>query len=208
VEGPLCRADLKLIETMRWDGTRLVRADRHLARLARSASELGFRFDRTRIDAELGRVAGSELLRVRLTLDLTGDVTVATAPIGREAFPWRLAVARERLRSDDPWLRHKTTSRARYDAARRSLPPAVDEILFQNERGEICEGTITNVFVHVRGMLATPPVTCGLLPGVLREELIASGRCTEAPLRLAHLRNARVWVGNSLRGLIPAQFAQ
>jgi hypothetical protein len=74
VEGPLCRPDLKLIETMRWDGQCIVRIDRHLGRLSRSASEVGFPFDRARVAAALGRLEGPEVLRVRLTLGMEGDL--------------------------------------------------------------------------------------------------------------------------------------
>jgi 4-amino-4-deoxychorismate lyase len=207
VEGPLCRADLKLIETMRWDGQRIVRIDRHLRRLSRSALELGFPFDRARVAAALGRLAGPEVLRVRLTLGMAGEVAVTAAPLAPAAPLWRIAVASERLRSDDPWLRHKTTARARYETARRLLPPGIDEILFLNERGEICEGTITNVFADIGGSLVTPPLASGLLPGILREELLETGQCSEAVLRLPDLRDARVRVGNSLRGLLPAEWA-
>jgi hypothetical protein len=66
------------------------------------------------------------------------------APLAPAAPPWRITVASERLRSDDPWLRHKTTARARYGTARCLLPPRIDGILFLNERGEICEPSPTS----------------------------------------------------------------
>ena len=52
----------------------------------------------------------------------------------------------------------------------------------------------------------TPPVPAGLLPGVLRAELIASGRAVEGVLGLEDLTSGgRVYLGNSVRGLVPAQ---
>ena len=84
-----------------------------------------------------------------------------------------------------------------------------DEVILLNERGEVCEGTITNVFVDIGdGVLVTPALACGLLPGVLRGELLDAGRAREAVLSPADLMDAKaLFVGNSLRGLIPARLA-
>ena len=79
---------------------------------------------------------------------------------------------------------------------------------FLNERGEVSEGTITNVFLDLGGDLLTPPATCGLLPGVLRAELLASRICREAVLAPADLARGRLFVGNALRGWIPARLAR
>ena len=123
-----------------------------------------------------------------------------------EGAVWRVSIADQRLVSNDPWLRLKTTERQIYDAARAALPEAVDEALFLNERDELCEGTITNLFVQVRDRLLTPPINCGLLPGVLREELLADSDAAESVLTIDVLQEVReIYVGNSLRGLIPAQ---
>ncbi|MFZ0098761.1 MAG: aminotransferase class IV, partial [Gemmobacter sp.] len=136
--------DLKLIETLLWDGARYPRLAGHLARLTRSAAELGFRCDPEAAQTALPRPAGPA--RVRLTLDGAGQVEVTQAPLPPAAGAWRIALADARLNSADPWLRHKTTRRALYDGARAALPAGVDEVLFLNERDEVCEGTITNLF--------------------------------------------------------------
>lgn len=48
-----------------------------------------------------------------------------------------------------------------------------DEALFLNERGEVIEGSSTNVFWVRGGVLHTPAPECGLLPGITREALIS-----------------------------------
>ncbi len=107
------------------------------------------------------------------------------------------------------WLGHKTTNRALYDQARAGLPVGIDELIFVNERGEVCEGTITNVFVQEGDRLLTPPLASGLLPGVLRAELLDTGRAVEAVLTLPDLEHAEaIFCGNSLRGLIRATLAE
>ena len=194
---------LKLIETLGWDGARLVRGERHLARLARSAAMLGWGCDVNQARDRL--VAGHEgPARLRLTLDASGQIEVTSAPVSPVSAPWRIMVARDRLAASDPWLRLKTTRRALYDRARASLAAGVDEVLFLNDRGVVCEGTITNVFLETDSTFVTPRLASGLLPGILREELLATGQAREGDLTPADLAAGRIWVGNSLRGLIPA----
>ncbi|MGB4826794.1 MAG: aminotransferase class IV, partial [Paracoccaceae bacterium] len=113
---------------------------------------------------------------------------------------WRLGLAAARLVSGDPWLSVKSTNRTVYDVARAALAAGRDEVLFLNERGEVCDGTIVSVFFDRGQGMRTPPLSCGLLPGVLRAELAFP----EEVLRARDLPKVRLWVGNSLRGLIPA----
>lgn len=211
MEGALRRSapdDLRLIETLRWEpGPGFLRLPLHLARLGGGAAALGVAFDRGAVERALGAVHGSGPLRVRLTLGLDGGVEVEAAPLPAAKPAWVVRVAEARVASSDPWLRLKTTERRLYDAARAALPESVDEIVFLNERGEVCEGTITNVFLDLGPGLLTPPVACGLLPGVLRAELLARRACREAALAPADLARGRLFVGNALRGLVPARLA-
>ena len=79
-------------------------------------------------------------------------------------------------------------------------------MLFRNERGELTEGAWTNLFVRRGGRLLTPKVSCGLLDGTLRRELLETGAAEEAVLHLEDLAAAEaVLFGNSVRGLMPAQ---
>jgi 4-amino-4-deoxychorismate lyase len=194
---------LRLIETLAWDGTALVRADRHMARLARSAARLGWACDP---EAALGALQAGRTCpaRLRLTLDRAGRIEVTEGPLPPSPGPWRLGLAQTRLDAVDPWLTVKTTRRAAYDAARAALPAGLDEVLFLNGAGQVCDGTITTVFFDAGQGLSTPPLSCGLLPGVLRAELLETDRAREAVLRAEDLPHVRLWVGNSLRGLIPA----
>jgi 4-amino-4-deoxychorismate lyase len=198
---------LRLIETLGWDGRRLVRGNRHLSRLARSAARLGWRCDAPAARAELleGRAGPA---RLRLTLNAQGALAVEAGPMPEPpAAPWRLALAETRLDAGDPWLSVKSTRRAAYDAARAALPGGIDELVFRNGADMVCDGTITTLFFDAGQGLCTPPQAAGLLPGILREALLAEGRCREAPLPAADLPRVRLWVGNSLRGMIPAVWA-
>lgn len=192
--------DLRLIETMRWDGAGFPRLALHAARLWRSARALGWA-EPHGVEAALSGLPAAPR-RVRLTMDAAGALTVQVADLPPGKAEWRLALSDTRLDSTDPWLRHKTTRRALYDTARAALPDGVDELLFLNERGEVCEGTITTLFFDRGQGLRTPPLASGLLPGVLRAELAPP----EEILMACDLPKVRLWVGNALRGLIPARY--
>lgn len=187
---------LRLIETVLWDGSAAPRWPRHLARLQHSAGLLGWPCPPV---APLGP---DHPARLRLTLDAEGQAVWETYAMPLAKPEWRVGLAKERLASADPWLTVKSTRRALYDQTRAALPEGLDEVIFRNENGEVCEGTITTVFFDRGQGMRTPPLTSGLLPGVLRAEL----GCPEEVLRAEDLPGVRLWIGNALRGLIPASF--
>ena len=192
-----------LIETMRVEDGRVPLLARHLDRLAASAGFLGHRFDRDAICAAVLAAAAAVSgggARLRLLLAPSGalslqlgalppppstPVIVAAVPLPVDAADWR--------------LRHKTSDRCFYDAARAASE--VFEVLFVLPDGRLTEGSFTSLFVRRDGRLLTP--SGPLLPGVLRAELLACGAAEEAELRVGDLGGGLL-IGNALRGLIPA----
>jgi 4-amino-4-deoxychorismate lyase len=207
VESAFRDPGLKLIETFGWDGNAYPRLPRHLARMKESAQVLGFPCDSDVLSAALPPDPGSEPLRLRLTLSRQGEVDLTSAPLAQNPPEWRVAIAPSRVVSADPRLAHKTTDRALYDQTRARLPQGIDEMLFLNERDEVAEGTITNLFFDLGSGLSTPPLSSGCLPGCLRAELIETGQVREAILLVRDLPIATLFVGNSLRGLVAARLA-
>lgn len=216
----------RLIETLRLEvdagGARYPRLDGHRARLTRSAAALGFAWDWLAVAraleqagadarrewAQAGQAGGPPTAwRVRLTLGRSGDVEIARAPLDPlPAGPLALLPADEPLDSRDGWLAHKTTVRGRYDKALAALAgtPEIFDVLYCNERGEVAEGARSTLFARIDGRLLTPPLACGVLPGVLRAELLARGAAEEAMLTPADLQRAEaLYCGNALRGLVP-----
>lgn len=184
------------------------RLARHLARLRASAEHLDFRFDAAALHAAFAAATAAlppRPHRVRLELAADGAAVATVEAFRREWRPWTVALAAEPVDSADPFLCHKTTRRAVYDAAlAAALAAGADEPLLRNERGELTEGARTNLVIEIDGRRWTPARRCGLLAGVFRGELLERGRIEEAVLRPPDLARAeRIWLVNALRGWIP-----
>ncbi|THF58068.1 aminodeoxychorismate synthase component I [Pseudothauera rhizosphaerae] len=183
----------------------------HLERLARSAQSLGFECDPQSVgDALLARAHGlAGPQRVRLQLEADGRFAITTAALDEPPLAPTVTVSATPLRAGDLLLRHKTTARALYD---RELAQAVAgghfDLLYFNERDELCEGARSSAFVELDGALWTPPLACGLLDGVWRRHMLESSRARERVLTRADLRAAgALYLGNALRGLLQVSLA-
>lgn len=195
---------VSLIETLRREEGAYPRLAGHLARLRQSAAWLGFSLDEKRVMELLAEQPQSGFWRVRLTLAKDGCLAAQSFPLADEPGTLRQALlAHKPICSTHPLRRHKTTDRALYDEALRVLvgDPQLFDVVFLNERGEVAEGARSNVFVERDGVLLTPPLASGALPGVLRAEMLADGRAREAVLWPDDLCDG-FWLGNALRGLI------
>ena len=206
-----------LFETMRWEpGEGYVLLAEHLDRLRQSAEYFLYPYPAAQIErvlAELESGFSSGPQRVRLTLSEDGEVgaTHAALPAAGNAVPWRFVLSAHRTAAGDPYLFHKTTRRAFYDAefARATANGRADEVVFLNSRDELTEGSRTNLFLEIGGRLLTPPLSSGLLPGTLRRALIEDGKAEERLLRREDIDRAeRIFLGNSVRGLVEARLQE
>jgi para-aminobenzoate synthetase / 4-amino-4-deoxychorismate lyase len=194
-----------LIETMRFDpagGIYLL--DRHMARIGESARIFGFNFDR--------HGARNELQAASFRIDSPRRVRLMLAPSGRIAIeigalhpvpdaPVTVGLAPLPVSKDDFRLCHKTSNRGFYSEAKARA--GTFEVALVDAEGFVTEGSFSNIFVKRDGALITPPLSRGLLPGVLRAELIANGSAVEGDLRQEDLADG-FFIGNASRGLIAA----
>ncbi|MEC5159961.1 MULTISPECIES: aminodeoxychorismate synthase component I [unclassified Janthinobacterium] len=184
----------------------------HLARLAASARYFGFECDlaraRATLDAACAALAPGLAFRLRLALTQNGALNLQSGALTALAEPVRLLLAEDATRADDLFLRHKTSVRARYDAAWRAAEAqGAFDTLFFNERGELTEGGRSNVFVKLDGRWHTPPLASGVLPGILRGVLLADpawGASERVISRAELLAAPEIVVCNALRGPLKA----
>ena len=144
-------------------------------------------------------------MALRLALDRSGEVRTEAMPFVPDARRWRVCLAANPVDTRSPLLYNKTTCRDVYDQARAAAPDA-DDVLLWNSRGELTESCIANLVVALDGRRVTPPVACGLLPGVFRGQLIADGDVEEGIVSVDDLARASgIWLVNSLRGWIEVE---
>ncbi len=197
------RRSIELIETLKFSPAEgFVRLPLHLDRVARSAAAFGIKFNiesaRQALDCVLPH---ADALRIRLTLNESGAFACTAAPLAPNPAHWTYAISPHRVSGGDVLARYKTNWRELYESEYARL--GRDEVVFLNERGEVVEGSRSNIFVARDGILLTPPLTSGALDGCLRRALIEEGRCIEATLLPEDLAG-ETYFGNSLRGLIRA----
>ncbi len=201
-------SDFDLIETMHFDPHEgIAELDRHLARMKASGQALGFAFDRhgARNDLQAATFRLRDETKVRLRLSRTGAIAVESRPMPVDPDePVPVAFVARPVAADDFRLGHKTSDRAFYDEARRAS--GCFEVIFADGDGFLTEGSFTHLFVEQDGTLVTPPLSRGLLPGILRARLIEQGDAVEGEVSLASLP-AEFYIGNSVRGLIRAKRA-
>ena len=197
----------QLIETLRWSAEYTF-LDLHLDRLADSAAYFDFHCSLAGIRSSLLAFAAdlrpATPHRVRLLLERSGQCSISSELFADSPAPVSLTLAEQPTSSSDVFLRHKTTRRALYDRALSNARSAgFTDALFQNEHGDITECAIHNIMIERAGELLTPPLDCGVLPGVYRRHLLASdANVKERVIRMDDLRAAeRVFIFNSVRDM-------
>lgn len=205
------RHEFDLFETLhvtRSDGYRHL--DLHLQRLRASADYFGFAYIESKVRNTLAEALGDLLpdrtYRARLSLDQSGQCSVQTTSLTPLPQPVKILIGLQAINAADLFLRHKTTLRARYDAAWRAAEEkGAFDTLFTNTDGELTEGGRSNIFLRIEGRWYTPPLKSGVLPGVMRNVLLADPQwaASERRLTLADLRAAEhIVVCNALRGAL------
>lgn len=202
-------APFDLLETLALvDGQFRHRAE-HLARLQGAAAHFNVPFDAAAVQACLQALAGNHpagAWRVRLLLRASGQPHAEAFALHPTPVPVRLQLAGRPLpEAHGEFVRYKTTRRAHYTALAPTTPGVFDTVLW-NEAGEITETTFGNIAMLLDGRWVTPPLACGLLPGVGRAVALREGRLTEAVVRLQDLPRVQAWAFvNSLRGWLAAE---
>ena len=200
-----------LLETMRLHDGVLRHRSEHLARLQAAASHFGRPWNARRVDASLDDLTAGHpegAWRVRLLLDTQGRPRIEAFALAPTATPVRLALAeRPFIEAHSEFTRYKTTRRAHYAAFSPVVGSGMFDTILYNEAGEITETTFGNLAMLVEGEWVTPPLACGLLPGVGRAVALRDGRVHEAVVRLKDLPSIQAWAFiNSLRGWLDAQY--
>lgn len=196
----------RLLETMLYEpagGVLLLSL--HLERLEASAEYFGFSLDLDDVRGRLSVHRSQDSSRLRLLLASDGSFEIEEHPLAELKPKITLKLAAVPVDSSDVFLFHKTTNRAVYEKALEGVD-GCDDVILWNEKNELTETTISNLFLEIGGALVTPPVKCGLLAGTYRRHMLESGRVQEVIVTKSDLEKAtKIYVANSVRGLQEAK---
>lgn len=119
--------------------------------------------------------------------------------------PQKLTVSPMRLPVGDFLRQHKTGNRLVYQSAWECAAAAgFDDCLFVDTSGQCLETTFANVLIYLDGTWCTPPMSAGLLPGVMRGKLLEEGRVLEREVTLQQLKTVpAIAVCNAVKGVVP-----
>jgi 4-amino-4-deoxychorismate lyase len=209
----------ELIETMHADSQgQIPLLVGHLQRLQTSAQSLRFKWPgRVAVEQQiqtalLNRATSTESTRVRLLMTPNGELHIATAPLPALQTHPLVALASLTLDSHEALLQHKTSHRPWYDPTAQWLAAHHDffDLIFVNERAELCEGSRSNIYIKQDNDWVTPPLACGLLGGVMRKHLLSTHQVREAVLTRADFEQpaASLRLSNGLRGWFDVQRAE
>ncbi len=197
VKAAFLKQEFSLIETIKVQNRAMFLKEEHLKRLKESAEKLGFKFNK-----ELYTIEPEQDGIMRIILHKNGEYGIQYKPYLRTTVN-QIELSERILDSNNEFLRHKTTYKPWYEESYKKIQreEIYDEIFF-NERGELCEGARTNILLEIDGKFYTPPLSSGLLNGILRQNLLDSGVCEERILYKSDLLNAgNIYCINSVRGI-------
>lgn len=199
--------EFHLIESIFWGGTYRFLSS-HLARIRSSAEYFGFVIDVEKIAARLkenvAQLDPRNVFKVRVLMSREGEISIENQAVVSTSSTGKIVLSSRKTSSKDRFLYHKTSRREMYDEElAAALRNGFDEVIFRNENGELTEGSISNLFIEDGGRLYTPPLTCGLLPGIYRQHLLAhTPGSAEKVLSVEDLRNAdAIYICNAIRGM-------
>lgn len=194
--------DMKLVETILVQNGKMKYKKEHLQRMKKSSKKLGFKFN-----PELLKIQPEKDGVLRILLDKEGTFETQYLPLEKIKTN-KISVSKVPVSSNESMLYHKTTFRPWYDEAMEKIKSgAVFDEIFFNEKGELTEGARSNIILEINGKWYTPPLSCGLLNGVLRQKLVKQAKVQEKKLHLEDLKKAdKIYCINSVRGIVEAGF--
>lgn len=195
-------SDFQLLETLLLEHGEYFLLERHLERIQSSAHYFDIPFDLDAITLDMEKLASENrqsILRVRLLVSSDGKHSIEFSNHMESIQNRQVVLSSMPVNSSDKLLYHKTTQRTIYNQRKQNYPNAFD-VLLSNEKGEITEFTNGNIVAEKSGHLVTPPLTCGLLPGTYRAELLANGVIMEKVIKKEDLgKMDKIWFINSVR---------
>ena len=192
--------EFQIIETVKVENNSILFEKEHFERMQKTAEHFGFKF-------KTPEIVKTDNGMLRILLNRDGEIKTELKRI-TPAKTSKIAISPIIQNSKNEFLYYKTTYRPwYYDSFQRIKNGEIYDEIFFNEKGELTEGARSNIVLQLNGNLYTPPVQCGLLNGVFRQELLKNNKCTEKILYKKDLEKAeKIFCVNSVRGMVEVLF--
>lgn len=192
--------EFQIIETVKIENNSILFEKEHFERMQKTAEHFGFKF-------KTPEIAKTDDGMLRILLNRDGEIKTELKKITPAKTP-KIAISPIIQNSKNEFLYYKTTYRPwYYDSFQRIKNGEIYDEIFFNEKGELTEGARSNIVLQLNGNLYTPPVQCGLLNGVFRQELLKNNKCAEKILYKKDLEKAeKIFCVNSVRGMVEVLF--
>ncbi|GAA0308050.1 para-aminobenzoate synthetase/4-amino-4-deoxychorismate lyase [Gracilibacillus halotolerans] len=198
--------EFSLLESMRYENGEINHLSDHLARLKESASYFQFTYDQDNVMSEIRRfiatLQDNPPSKIRLLMSDNGKINLEAIPL-EKLNSIRSKLSPQPIKKENLFLYHKTTNRSVYEQFDSKLPNGYQTTLLWNEEGHVTEFSIGNLVIEKNGHYYTPPLSDGLLPGVMRGKLLANNTLIEKHIKKEQLLEAdQIFLINSVRGWI------
>ncbi len=197
--------EFKLIETMLLRNGKIYLLKYHLERLIKSAKYFDFKLPKN-LKTQLQKLENDNKIgkfKVRLLLGKDGKIEIEKTSLEKTPRIGYISIAKEKVRSDDIFLYHKTTKRELYNKyLELAKSNGLVDFIFTNEKGEITEGCIHNIILKIGDELITPFRYSGLLRGIMLKYLKIKYKIKEKVIYLEELKKAdKIYLCNSVTGI-------
>ncbi len=181
----------------------------HLDRLKKSADYFLFFFNRGKIEEELNKcvktLSVKKRYKVKVSINKFGRISVNVNELNNASInAARVVISSKKIDEQNRFQYYKTTNRKIYDSElAKYRNKGFDEVLFLNQKNNLAEGAITNLFLLLGDKWKTPPISAGVLDGIYRNHFIKKHQVNEEPLTIDDLKRAKkVLLTNSVRKII------
>lgn len=197
-----------LLESLLWNGKELVLEDLHWKRLSQTLARLGeppLNLEELKIKLGALTLQRGIQSKVRVRVSPKGVLFAEAQPLIPKPETLKVALALRAAPTEQLRYQIKNTDPTNYAPFLTEIKEA-DEVILYNTKGQLTEGTFSNLALLIDGIWFTPPLSCGLLGGTWRENWLQQGRLVEKVLtRHDYFTAQGVGLMNSVRGWMTAQ---
>ena len=186
---------------MKIENGEILYQNEHFERMQKTAKHFCFKFEKPTIPIQKANC----MLRVLLNKDGKFDFEYKNMVSKNQSK--KIAISLIVQDSKNEFLYYKTTYRPYfYDSFQKIKNGEIFDEIFFNEKGELTEGSRSNIVLQIGNKLYTPPINCGLLNGIYRQKLLNEGKCFEQILYKKDLLQAeKIYCINSVRGMVEVE---